>query len=19
CARDGNYGNTPYPHYFDFW
>nr|MOV91050.1 immunoglobulin heavy chain junction region [Macaca mulatta] len=19
CARDGNYGNTPYPHYFDSW
>nr|MOV88068.1 immunoglobulin heavy chain junction region [Macaca mulatta]MOV89733.1 immunoglobulin heavy chain junction region [Macaca mulatta]MOV90085.1 immunoglobulin heavy chain junction region [Macaca mulatta]MOV90811.1 immunoglobulin heavy chain junction region [Macaca mulatta]MOV90974.1 immunoglobulin heavy chain junction region [Macaca mulatta] len=19
CARDGNYGNTPYPHYFDYW
>nr|MOV37882.1 immunoglobulin heavy chain junction region [Macaca mulatta]MOV38747.1 immunoglobulin heavy chain junction region [Macaca mulatta]MOV39744.1 immunoglobulin heavy chain junction region [Macaca mulatta]MOV40023.1 immunoglobulin heavy chain junction region [Macaca mulatta]MOV41536.1 immunoglobulin heavy chain junction region [Macaca mulatta] len=19
CARDGNYGNTPEPHYFDSW
>nr|MOV37828.1 immunoglobulin heavy chain junction region [Macaca mulatta]MOV38214.1 immunoglobulin heavy chain junction region [Macaca mulatta]MOV38631.1 immunoglobulin heavy chain junction region [Macaca mulatta]MOV38903.1 immunoglobulin heavy chain junction region [Macaca mulatta]MOV39184.1 immunoglobulin heavy chain junction region [Macaca mulatta] len=19
CARDGNYGNTPEPHFFDSW